>query len=74
MVLFISTNLPCLHHQSLKKLNNHVNVIKLKEVVREKDGTLYFVFDYMDGNLYQLMKKKESEGKMFTHQQIKEIM
>ncbi|XP_078395278.1 serine/threonine-protein kinase MAK isoform X2 [Cetorhinus maximus] len=40
--------------KSLKKLN-HANVIKLKEVIRENDH-LYFVFEYMKENLYQLMK------------------
>jgi len=40
--------------RSLKKLS-HVNVIKLKEVIRE-DNQLYFVFEYMRENLYQLMK------------------
>lgn len=42
--------------QSLKKLN-HANVIKLKEVIRENDH-LYFVFEYMKENLYQLMKDR----------------
>ncbi|XP_069742133.1 serine/threonine-protein kinase MAK-like isoform X1 [Narcine bancroftii] len=42
--------------KSLKKLN-HANVIKLKEVVRENDH-LYFVFEYMKENLYQLMRDR----------------
>lgn len=42
--------------QSLKKLN-HANVVKLKEVIRENDH-LYFVFEYMKENLYQLMKDR----------------
>ena len=42
--------------RSLKKLN-HVNVVKLKEVIRE-DNQLYFVFEYMKENLYQLMKER----------------
>lgn len=42
--------------QSLKKLN-HPNVVKLKEVIRENDQ-LYFVFEYMKENLYQLMKNR----------------
>ena len=45
-----------LHFQSLKKLN-HANVVKLKEVIRENDH-LYFVFEYMKENLYQLMKDR----------------
>lgn len=46
----------CLLFQSLKKLN-HANVIKLKEVIRENDH-LYFIFEYMKENLYQLMKDR----------------
>uniref|UniRef100_A0A672HMV8 non-specific serine/threonine protein kinase n=1 Tax=Salarias fasciatus TaxID=181472 RepID=A0A672HMV8_SALFA len=56
--------------KSLKKLN-HVNVVKLKEVVRENDY-LYFVFEYMKENLYQLMK--EREDKMFSENEIRNIL
>ncbi|TYZ61161.1 hypothetical protein PybrP1_012377 [[Pythium] brassicae (nom. inval.)] len=42
---------------SLKKLN-HPNIIKLKEVIRENDE-LYFVFEYMENNLYEAMKKRD---------------
>lgn len=45
--------------QSLKKLS-HANVVKLKEVIRENDH-LYFVFEYMKENLYQLMKDRYEE-------------
>lgn len=48
--------LSLLSRQSLKKLN-HANVVKLKEVIRENDH-LYFVFEYMKENLYQLMKDR----------------
>jgi len=40
----------------LRKLN-HVNIVKLKEVVRE-NNKLYFVFEYMKENLYQMMKDR----------------
>ncbi|EPS63316.1 hypothetical protein M569_11466, partial [Genlisea aurea] len=43
--------------KSLRKMS-HPNVVKLKEVIREHD-ILYFVFEYMECNLYQLMKDKE---------------
>ncbi|RVW94113.1 Cyclin-dependent kinase F-4 [Vitis vinifera] len=36
---------------------NHPNIMKLKEVFREND-ILYFVFEYMECNLYQLMKDR----------------
>lgn len=42
--------------KSLRKMN-HPNIVKLKEVIRENDN-LYFVFEYMEYNLYQLMKDK----------------
>lgn len=40
--------------QSLKKLN-HPNIVKLKEVIRENDE-LFFVFEYVEKNLYQMIK------------------
>ncbi|XP_074064156.1 serine/threonine-protein kinase MAK isoform X4 [Macrotis lagotis] len=55
--------------KSLKKLN-HANVIKLKEVIRENDH-LYFVFEYMKENLYQLMKDR---NKLFPESVIRNIM
>uniref|UniRef100_G1TBH9 non-specific serine/threonine protein kinase n=1 Tax=Oryctolagus cuniculus TaxID=9986 RepID=G1TBH9_RABIT len=55
--------------KSLKKLN-HANVIKLKEVIRENDH-LYFIFEYMKENLYQLMKER---NKLFPESVIRNIM
>ncbi|XP_053475326.1 serine/threonine-protein kinase ICK-like isoform X4 [Ictalurus furcatus] len=55
--------------KSLKKLN-HANVIKLKEVIRENDQ-LYFVFEYMKENLYQLMKERT---RMFPESAVRNIM
>ncbi|CAA7406496.1 unnamed protein product [Spirodela intermedia] len=43
--------------KSLRKMN-HPGIVKLKEVIREHD-ILYLVFEYMDFNLYQLMKDRE---------------
>ncbi|CAL0313086.1 unnamed protein product [Lupinus luteus] len=51
--------------KSLRKMN-HQNIVKLKEVIRESE-ILFFVFEYMEFNLYQLMKKREnlfSEGEV----------
>ena len=42
--------------QSLRKLN-HANIVKLKEVIRENDN-LYFVFEFMKENLYQMTKDR----------------
>ncbi|XP_047325505.1 cyclin-dependent kinase F-4 isoform X2 [Impatiens glandulifera] len=42
--------------KSLRKMN-HPNIVKLKEVIRESD-ILYFVFEYMDCNLYELLRDR----------------
>ncbi|KAG6397181.1 hypothetical protein SASPL_143346 [Salvia splendens] len=51
---------------SLKKMN-HPNIVKLKEVIREND-VLYFVFEYMEFNLYQLMKDR---SKLFSEVEVR---
>ncbi|XP_061587010.1 serine/threonine-protein kinase MAK-like [Cololabis saira] len=56
--------------KSLKKLK-HANVVKLREVIRENDY-LYFVFEYMRENLYQLMQDRED--KMFSENEIRNIL
>ncbi|CAH0519066.1 unnamed protein product [Peronospora belbahrii] len=43
--------------KSLKKLC-HPNIVKLKEVIRQND-TLYFVFEYMDRSLYDVLKMRD---------------
>ncbi|KAG7513106.1 serine serine/threonine-protein kinase ICK isoform X1 [Solea senegalensis] len=55
--------------KSLKKLC-HANVIKLKEVIRENDH-LYFIFEYMKENLYQLMKDRT---RLFPESAVRNIM
>lgn len=62
-------NIFTLFLQSLKKLA-HPNIIKLKEVVRESD-ILYFIFEHMDENLYQMTKNQETH---FTEGTIRNIM
>ncbi|EUB57769.1 Serine/threonine-protein kinase MAK [Echinococcus granulosus] len=42
--------------KTLKRLE-HPCIIKLKEVIREKDE-LFFVFEYMKENLYEMMKRR----------------
>jgi len=44
--------------KSLRKLN-HSQIVKLKEVIRVNDD-LYFVFEYMEQNVYELMKNRSS--------------
>ncbi|KAG5054552.1 hypothetical protein JHK85_007062 [Glycine max] len=53
----------------LRKMN-HPNIIKLKEVVRE-NNELFFIFEYMDCNLYQLIKERE---KPFSEEEIRCFM
>ncbi|KAK2995064.1 hypothetical protein RJ640_024522 [Escallonia rubra] len=52
--------------KSLRKMN-HPNIVKLKEVIREND-ILYFVFEYMECNLYQLIKDR---GKLFSEAEVR---
>ncbi|MBN3309506.1 ICK kinase, partial [Amia calva] len=56
--------------KSLQKLK-HANVVKLKEVIRENDHQLYFVFEYMKENLYQLMKDR---SRLFPESAVRNIM
>lgn len=59
----------CMNLREVKALRrmNHPNIVKLKEVIREND-ILYFVFEYMEYNLYQLMKNR---GKLFSEHEIR---
>ncbi|KAE9606981.1 hypothetical protein Lal_00025795 [Lupinus albus] len=52
--------------KSLRKMN-HPNIVKLKEVIRESD-ILYFVFEYLERNLYQLMKDRQ---KLFSEAEVR---
>jgi len=58
--------------KSLKKLN-HANIVKLKEVIREND-TLYFIFEFMKENLYQMMKARYEKNRYFPEPLIRNIM
>lgn len=55
--------------KSLKKLS-HPNIVKLKEVIRENDE-LYFVFEFLEGNLYELMKDRD---KLFPEAKIRNFI
>lgn len=55
--------------KSLRKLN-HPNIVKLKEVIRVNDD-LYFVFEFMEQNVYQLMKDRSGN---FPEKEIKSVM
>ena len=54
----------------MKKLS-HINIMKLKELIRE-DSTLYLVFEFLDGgNLYEKTKER---SQVFNEPRIKNIM
>lgn len=75
----------CINLREVKSLMKmkHINVVKLKEVIRE-ENKLYFVFEYMKENLYQMIKNRQKhypestvrnityqilQGLQFMHQQ-----
>ncbi|XP_031481149.1 cyclin-dependent kinase F-3 isoform X1 [Nymphaea colorata] len=55
--------------KSLRKLN-HPNIVKLKEVVRE-NHELFFIFEYMECNLYQVMQGRQIP---FSEAEIRNLM
>ncbi|KAJ8899296.1 hypothetical protein K2173_018270 [Erythroxylum novogranatense] len=59
----------CMNLREVKALRsmNHPNIIKLKEVVRENND-LFFIFEYMEYNLYQIMRERE---KPFSEEEIR---
>ena len=55
--------------KSLRKLNNPY-IVKLKEVIRVNDD-LYFVFEYMENDVYKIMKDRT---KNFPEEKVKSII
>ncbi|XP_076907558.1 cyclin-dependent kinase F-4-like [Bidens hawaiensis] len=47
--------------RSLTKMNNHPNIIKLKEAIRDDEGTLFLVLEYMEYDLDTLMDEIRTE-------------
>eukprot|EP00126_Sphaerothecum_destruens_P008006 Sdes_comp20054_c0_seq1m12925 len=62
----------CVHLREVKSLKklSHQNIVKLKEVLRE-NCELFFIFEYMEGNLYQQMNERTVP---FTEAEIRHIM
>jgi serine/threonine protein kinase len=46
--------------KTLRKLN-HSHIVKMKEVIRVNND-LYLVFEYMQGNVYEMIKDNKSKG------------
>ena len=52
---------------ALRKFNNSMHIIKLKELLRE-NNILYFIFEYMDGDLLFIMRELQNTStKMRGH-------
>ncbi|GAA28154.2 serine/threonine-protein kinase ICK [Clonorchis sinensis] len=62
----------CLNLREVKTLKrlNHPNIVKLREVIRENDE-LFFVFEYMRENLYEMIKRRT---KLFPEEAVRNIM
>ncbi|GAB5353817.1 hypothetical protein AAMO2058_000066400 [Amorphochlora amoebiformis] len=58
--------------QSLKKLS-HPNIVKLREVIRERDE-LFFVFECMDKNVYELTKEMKLRGRLLSESIVRSYM
>lgn len=56
--------------KALRKLN-HPNIVKMKEVIRVNND-LYLVFEYMQGNVYEMLKQNRTSG--LSLDQIKSVM
>lgn len=60
--------------KTLQKLNNHINIIKLKELIRDDNSKIYMVFEYMEMNLYNLIEKHRRERKFLKESTVKIIV
>ena len=58
--------------KSLRKLT-HSNIIKLKEVIKVSDD-LYFVFEFLDKNIFQLYTDARDKGKSLPESEIRSII
>ena len=56
--------------KALRKLN-HPNIVKMKEVIRVNND-LYLVFEYMQGNVYEMIKDNKARG--LSEDQVKSVL
>jgi len=50
-----------------------MNIIKLKEVIKKNDE-LYFVFEYLEQNLFQLYQQIKDHSETIPESQIRNII
>lgn len=57
--------------KSFKKIGVHPNIVTLHELFREKDGTLYFVFELINsGSLYDYVLKCQKQNKPLSEKEV----
>ncbi|KAJ3076342.1 hypothetical protein HDU98_003924 [Podochytrium sp. JEL0797] len=58
--------------KALARLGTHPNIIHLKEVIRDHQADeLHYVFEFMDGNLFDKMREVEAGGFMMPEEDVK---
>lgn len=57
----------------LRKLNNE-NIVKLKEVVREQNSDVSFIFEYCDCNLFEFIEKHRKQKTLIPVEKIRNII
>lgn len=66
----------CLDLREVRTLRDlaHPCIVQLIEVIRENDSNLFFVFEHMEANLYEVMKYYQSEFISSQHQRLTRLM
>ncbi|KAH0576735.1 Kinase, CMGC RCK [Spironucleus salmonicida] len=60
--------------RSFQKIKPNLNIVTLYEAFREKDGTFYFVFEFVDaGSLYDLLVKNQKLSARMPEVEIRQI-
>ncbi|CAD8202943.1 unnamed protein product [Paramecium octaurelia] len=59
--------------KALMKLQNHPNIVKLKEIFLDAD-TLCLVFEFVEMSIYQIYSQHREQGKTMSDDQIKSII
>ena len=60
----------------LKKLNklNNENIVQLKEVINDKTGDVYYIFEYCDCNLFDFIENHRKKNLIIPEPVIREII